>query len=154
MPAPWLSCTLVHARGNYGKIEVARNLFPTHKIISLELVEDVCEIFLKKSHHIPAFWRAEVEIFFRTGIVGGSSPGQLLGNGILYDFWVCCRSIRQELKSRKRNSLELNCGLYRCSYGGRFTMVARGKTERPSECQPQKFLLASYFRAFYRPRSE
>ena len=75
-------------RGNSGKIEVARNLFPTHKIISLELVEDVCEIFLKKSHHIPVFWQAEVEIFFRTGIVGGSSPGQLIGNGILYDFRV------------------------------------------------------------------
>ena len=85
---PQLVASQNRTRGNYGKIEVARNLFPTHKIISLELVEDVCEIFLKKSHHIPAFWRAEVEIFFRTGIVGGSSPGQLIGNGILYDFRV------------------------------------------------------------------
>ena len=64
--------------------------------------------------------------------------------------------VAHDLKSRKRTSLELNCGLCRCSYGGRCTcpwfyhpsMVARGKTERLTERgSAQKFLLASYFRA-------
>ena len=76
----------MHSVGGSGKIEVARNLISTHKIISIEWLDIVCEIFLKKSHHIPAFWRVEVENFCKTRIVLGYSPGKGVGEGILYAF--------------------------------------------------------------------
>ena len=59
------------------KLEVARNLISTHKVIStpmdMLLDGDVCEIVLKKSNPCCVFYR-------------GSSPGKLLGNSILYYF--------------------------------------------------------------------
>ena len=129
---------LTYDRGNYGKIEDAWNPIFAYRTISIVWWEVVCEIFLKKIHHMPVFWRTEDGYFLGTGIVGGFLLGKSVGKGIFDVFWVsgtlCTPYESPESISMPTTTLGW---VYFTIYGPSTTLNGHNNPSSPLEPTPQ-----------------